>query len=696
MLYACRRDEGKFLNTTTNLPFEQSALLGRDNDLTDLKKLVLDRRLVTLTGSGGTGKTRLARKTGHDLIESFKHGVWFVDLTGVLRDSGVAGTGSRVLGILEEAGTPLSTTIARQLADRRVLLILDNCEQVLNGCVAFAQAVLASAPEARVLATSREPLRLSEEYVRPVFPLDVEDGIRLFIERGRQSGGSFRNDEKEATTIRSVVERLDSMPLAIELAAARMTMMDPEQILAGLDRRFDLLTRGTRDASLHHGSLRASVGWSYDLMSSAERKLARTLSVLRGFTIEAAKAIGGGDASLDLLQRLVDMSIVQVDRSGPETRYRFLESVREYLLEELQASGSEDAARSAHLSYFIRFAEYRAERLILGEGPELMAQIETEFDNLEDALVFAEGQDDPSALLRLLTALTGYYEIWGQHQHGMRWYDVALSRSGAPDVLLARALWGASHVSAYGGRMDIAYPFAAKALELARDIDDPWTESRALDIIGFAQSVSDPKGAYTSLSRCIDLGRQMDDAWAETHGIKMITAVYLFSHEVAGGSRSTENLLAVADRHGSRYLRAWASAVKGYFARDCGDLSAAREALQNSIENARHVRDPATGGFARAWLSALKADGGQVDEARAEMLSMMETATATGTFLAVPETMFQLGMIEVLAGKPQVTLDFIGTQVEGLKSAGIPVWAAQLALACAAARIALGQFSQAR
>jgi tetratricopeptide (TPR) repeat protein len=325
-----------------------------------------------------------------------------------------------------------------------------------------------------------------------------------------------------------------------------------------------------------------------------------------------------------------------------------------------------------------------------------MAQIQMEFDNLEGALVFGESHDDPSLLLRLLTALTGYYEIWGQYQHGMRWFDKALARPGAPEILTARALWGASHVCAYGGRMDLAFPRAERALEIAQEIGDPWTESRALEIIGFAQSVSDPAAAYDSLSRCIELGREINDSWAESHGIKIITTVYLFSHEVAGGSVSIENLLAVADKYDSRYLRAWANAVKGYFARDSVDLDAAGATLTISIENASDVGDTATGGFAKAWSSALKADRGQADEARQEMLGMMETATATGAFLAVPETMFQLGLIEVAAGNPEATLKMIGEHVEGLKSAGIPVWAAQLALASAAVLIALTRFSEAK
>ncbi|MEV8466270.1 LuxR C-terminal-related transcriptional regulator [Fluviibacterium sp. DFM31] len=685
----------------TNLPLELSSLVGRDAELSELRQLVNAERLVTLSGTGGTGKTRIAKKLARMLVESYRHGVWFIDLTGVFRDSGVAGAVSRVLGLLEENQIPLSETIAQQLSDQRVLLVLDNCEQVLAGCAELAQQILATAPDVHLLATSREPLRLSGEFIHQVPPLSIESGVALFEERARQAGSRLAADGISSATAREIVARLDGIPLAIELAAARTSMMAPAQILEGLHSRFDLLTGAARDAIGHHRSLRASVAWSYDLMTPAERALARRLCVFRGFTLDSAQIIGaevdtGDDIVLDLTQRLVDMSIVQVDHSTPEPRYRFLETVREYFVERLEAAGETSAARAAHLAHFIDFAEYRAQRLILGDGPELMTQIQSEFDNLEDALVFAESQDDPASLLRLLTALTGYYEIWGQHQHGMRWFDTALAKDAASEVLTARALWGASHVCAYGGRMDLAFPRAMQALEMSQEIGDKWTESRALDIIGFAQAVSDPQGASESLNRSIQLGGEIADDWAEPHAIKMLTAVYMFSHEIAGGSRSIEKLLAVARKHKSRYLTAWANALKGYFARDGGDLDAAEKALGISIENATGVRDPATGGFAKVWFSALKADRGQVEEARSEMIGAMKTATVTGTFLAVPEIMFQLGTIEVAAGRPQATLDLIDGHVEALKAAGIPVWAAQLAIASAAAQIDLGGLDEAQ
>lgn len=696
-----RPNKGEKLNTKTNLPLELSSLLGRNTELSEIRQFLGEQRLVTLSGPGGTGKTRIARKVAWSLLDTFEHGVWFIDLTGIFQNSGVAGAAARVLGFLEEDQVALPDTIAHQLEGRNILLVLDNCEQVLPGCAEFVKKVLAQAPEAKVLTTTREPLRISGEFVRRVLPLSMDDGTKLFRARAQQATSDFTSRTTSDAIVHEIVGRLDGIPLAIELAAARTSMLAPEQILAGLDKRFNLLTSGVRDAIPHHKSLWASVAWSYNLMTPSEQALARRLCVLRGLTLETASAIGAIDlpaetSVLDQLQRLVDMSIVQVDRSGKEPRYRFLETVREFFLEKLQEAGETTAARAAHLSHFIEFAEYRAQRLILGDGPELLLQIQTEFDNLEDALVFAESCDDPSQLFKLLIALTGYYELWGQYQHGMRWFEKALAKESASKVLMARALWGSAHVSAYGGRGDIAFPRAEQARQMAQEIGDIWTEARALDLVGFAQSISDPVAAHKSLTRCIELGAKLGDSWAENHGIKMITTVYLFSHDAVGGSAAIENLLSIAEKHSSRYLQAWANAVKGYFARDCGDLDAAEAALSNSIENASYVGDPATGGFAKVWSSALKADRGQVDEARQEMLDLMQSASVTGTFLAVPETMFQLGMLEVSEGNPDVTLQIIGGHVEELKSAGIIVWAAQLAVASAAALIATKHFEEAK
>lgn len=684
----------------TNLPLDLSSLLGRDKELSEFRATLGERRLVTLTGTGGAGKTRLAKKVARSVLENFEQGVWFIDLAGVSQPAGVAGAVSRLLNVLEETQVPLSETLARHLVNQEILLVLDNCEQVLDGCADLVEVLLTSAPKTKILATSREPLHVSGEYVCQVSPLSIEDGIKLYHERARQVSSSLSLDRAMEGTIEEIVKRLDGIPLAIELAAARLSIMNPSQILSGLDERFALLTGGPRDAMTHHKSMRASIAWSYDLMEPDEQRLAEQLCVLQGFTLAAARSIGtdkslSGANILDLLQRLVDMSMLQIDRSGEEPRYRFLESIRHFLLQKLEDTSALDAARERHLYHFVDFAESYAPRLVSGKGPELLSQIQAEFDNLESALTYADSLADPGNLLRLLTALSAFYELRGQFQHGIRWFDRAIAKDPAPDVLLARALWGASHVCAYGGRMDLAFPKVQRALELAQELDDKWTEARALEIIGFAQSVSQPVLARESLLKCIAIGQEIGDDWAESHGKKMMTAAFMFSHDQDGAKPAISDLVTCSEQYESRYLLAWAKALTGYFARDSGDFGEAEQALQLSIENSDFVGDPGTGGFAMAWNSALKADLGQVDVAREELRDLMASATISGTFLAVPEAMFLLGSIEVAAGNPEEALNLVGTQVDDLRNAGIPVWSEQLALVSAAAHVALKQFTEA-
>ncbi|MFT5637288.1 MAG: putative ATPase/DNA-binding CsgD family transcriptional regulator [Paracoccaceae bacterium] len=684
----------------TNLPLDLSPLLGREADLSDVRATLREHRLVTLAGPGGAGKTRLAKKVARSVLEHFEHGVWFIDLVGVFEPAGVAGAVSRLLDVQEELGIPLADTLANHLMDQEVLLVLDNCEQVLDGCADFVKVLLTSAPNTKILTTSREPLHVGGEYIRKVPPLSQKDGVKLFCERALQVSPDFMIDKSMEGTITEIVKRLDALPLAIELAAARLPIMNPSQILSGLDERFALLTGGTRDAMTHHKSLGASVAWSYDLMAPSEQQLAKQLCVLQGFTLAAARSIGNdgissADDVLDLLQRLVDMSMLQVDRTHKTPRYRFLESVRLFLLQKLNEARELDAARARHLSHFVDFAETRAPRLVFGEGPEFLSQIQTEFDNLETALTYADTLGDPGMLLRLLTALSAYYELRGQFQHGIRWFDRAMAKEPSPDVLLARALWAASHVCAYGGRMDLVFPNVQNALELAQELGDPWTEARALEIIGFAQSVSQPIIARETMLKCIAIGHQAGDDWAESHGIKMMTAVCLFSHDSVAAKLAISDLVACSEQFDSRYLLAWAKALTGYFGRDSGDFEAAERALVISLENSNFVGDPATSGFAKAWYAALKADQGQVDVAREELQNLMETATRSGAFLAVAEAMFLLGSIEVAAGNPKDALDLIGGHVEELRNAGIPIWSEQLALVSAAANVALGQFTKA-
>ena len=685
---------------STNLPHELSTFLGRDDELVGVLQAIDEHRLVTLTGAGGTGKTRLALKAAHRRIGTYRDGVWFIELAAVTRAEGVSSAVARVLDLREEASVSLTDMLVRELAEREMLLVFDNCEQVLDACAEFVEGLLKAAPGVRILATSREPLGIVGDMARDVPPLDTVDGVALFCERARQVVPDFAPTASETSAIEAIVERLDGLPLAIELAAARIRMMTAARILAGLDNRFRLLTGGARGALDHQKTLEASVAWSYELLEPAERLLAQRLSVLHGFTLEAAESIGVSNTNeaggvFDNLARLVDKSLVQVDRSGGEPRFRFLETVRQFLLARLTEANEENPMRTRHMTHFLALAEELAPRLALRDGPECLARLQAEFDNLEDALSFAEETSDNVSLLRLVVALSLFYELRGHLAHGWRWFERALAAHPDQTVLRARTLWGAAHVCFYGGRYPESVAHATEAHESALAVDDEWALARALNTVGVLQSLATPILARETLLQSVAIGRAIGDDWAVADGLKMVTVAWYFLHDAAGAQDAMAELESAGSALESRFFLAWHQAMVGYFARDAGDLEAAGKALKLSLEHSRYVGDPSTGGFSEAWSAALDADLGNIDSARTRLLRLLASAAVSGSDLAVPEALFALAQIELGDGNPAAVLQLIGNHVAELREAGVPGWAAQLAVVQAAAHCELGELEQA-
>ncbi len=684
----------------TNLPHQVSSFLGRDAELAHIVEAIGRNRLVTLTGAGGSGKTRLAIQAARQLIDGYRDGVWLVELAAVSRGDDVAGAVARVADLREEASWSLIDTLLREFAGREMVLVLDNCEQVLDACAELVDGLLKAAPGLRVLTTSREPLGVAGELTWGVPSLDTAAGVALFGERARQVFPGFDPTPEAASMIEAIVERLDGIPLAIELAAARMRMMTPAQILKGLDDRFRLLTGGGHGALARQKTLEASVAWSYDLLEPAEQRLAQRLSVLHGFTLEAAESVGCSEANepggvFEHLTRLVDKSLVEVDQSGPEARFRFLETVRQFLFVRLEASGETAAISARHMAHFLTLAEDLAPRLALSDGPDCLARLQAEFHNLEGALSFAHASLARNDLLRFVVALSLFYELRGHFALGWRWFERALSLDGEPSVLRARALWGAAHVCFYGGRYAISATRADESYDMAVAVDDKWAIARALNTIGVLQALSTPVLARESLLQSVEIGRTIKDDWAVADGLKMVTVAWYVLHDEEGGQRAISELEQVGDALGSRFFLAWQQAMVGYFARDRGDLDAAATALDRSLEYSRFVGDPSTGGFAEAWSAALDADRGHIDAGRQRLLRLLASAAVAGSDLAVPEALFALGQIEISVGNPAEALRLVGPHVAELREAGAPSWAAQLSIVRAAALSCLGDFPEA-
>jgi len=411
-------------NTSLNVPIPLTSFIGREQELTEVASLLSNSRLVTLTGSGGVGKTRLAIQVVADVLELFPDGVWFLDLAPVSDPALVPDTLAEVLDLSLSGGSDLSVTdlITGYLRSRRALIIFDNCEHVIESCARLVHSILTSCEYISILATSREALRVSGEIPYRVPSLEVPkrnieliidelantESIKLFMERAAIISPGFTIGPQNALIIAQICQRLDGIPLAIELAAARVNVLAVEQILKRLDDRFNLLTGGLRSALPRHQTLRATIEWSYDLLSQKERLLFQRLAVFTGgWTLEAAEAVCSGDGLetgevLDLLSQLVDKSLVLAEALPEGTRYRRLETIRQFASEKLLVSGEGNRLRYQHYAYFLDFAERADRETYWPEKHTWKDRLEIEDDNFRIALEWCVSAENTEAALHLL------------------------------------------------------------------------------------------------------------------------------------------------------------------------------------------------------------------------------------------------------------------------------------------------------
>ncbi|MEV4008445.1 NB-ARC domain-containing protein, partial [Actinomadura sp. NPDC049753] len=425
----------------TNLPAEPNAFVGRERDAADLGRLLEGMRAVTLCGAGGIGKTRLALHVAQAVLDASPEagahdgGVWFVELADVRPDGTTEPVARRVaaaLDVAEEDGRPLTETLADALHAPPVLLVLDNCEHVVEACAKLTGLLLARCPRLRILATSREPLRMAGENVWRVPPLEPDEAVRLFLERANAARPGFAVSE----AVHEVTRALDGMPLAVELAAARVRVLSAEQIARRLADRFRLLSAGDRTAPARQRTLRAAIDWSHELLDGPERVLLRRLSVFAGWTLEQAERVcadpapsGGGPAGaalpaddvLDTLTALVDKSLATVTgETAGEVRFRLLDSIREYAAERLADAGEEEEFRGRHRDAVLADAE-RDGAIALGVEPApwadrvtLFQRYDTELGNVRAALTWSLDHGDIAEGLRLCTALRTFWIARGR------------------------------------------------------------------------------------------------------------------------------------------------------------------------------------------------------------------------------------------------------------------------------------------
>jgi predicted ATPase/DNA-binding SARP family transcriptional activator len=505
---------------SANIPVPFTSFIGREKELNEIARLLSISRLLTLTGPGGVGKTRLAIQTAHDSTKKFKDSVFWVSLVGLSDGNLIPQEIAQSLNVRETSDEPLIETLITYLKPKDILLVIDNCEHLIKNCAQYAEELLVACPKLKVLATSIEALGLFNEstWQVPSLPLPEKQqqfsltelqefaSIELFHERARNAKSNFVLDERNASSIAQICHRLDGIPLAIELAAARIKMLSVDEIAARLDDRFSLLTSGSRTAIPRHQTLRATIDWSYDLLTESERILLRRLAVFAGgFTLEAAESVCSGGMKrsdiLDLLGRLVDKSLVIVDEISKvsETRYRLLETIRQYALEKLAGIEEAGAVRDRHLEFFVKLAEKAEANTFGAESVRYSKQRNQELDNTRAAMDWSIQSRQTIATFRLAAAMSNFWfvglnDIGFQRSSISEWHGILNTALLSPEGLehtaeRAKALNASGFF--YWAGMSLVSPRREieEALSIGRELGDDAVVAQALCNLGLIESI---------------------------------------------------------------------------------------------------------------------------------------------------------------------------------------------------------------
>jgi predicted ATPase/DNA-binding XRE family transcriptional regulator len=521
----------------TNFPATLTSFIGREKEQAEILKLVDQHRLVTLIGLGGVGKTRLSLKIGELVLGDYADGVWLVELAPILDPLLVPRTTAIAIGLHDEPQRPVIDMLSDYLHKKRMLIVLDNCEHLLDACAQLSDRLLKSCPNLKILATSREALGILGEAIYHVPSLGLPDlpqilerfrdyeSVRLFEERAQLVQLEFSLTMENAPSVAKICNELDGIPLAIELAAAHVGTFSTEQIAARLQKNFNLLTTGNRTALPRHQTLRAAIDWSYDLLSPAEQILFQRLSVfVNGWTFEAAESICSdvnikSKDVLDLLVQLVKKSLVNTYNLQGVTRYRVLETIRQYASEKLVESGQNDIVGDKHLEYFLNLAETAEPYLRRAEQIEWLNRLDAEVENLRAALVWAMNQPTAGSALKLAGALGAFWSLRGSWLDGASLLDQVLSKAwdknnDAEKAARARALYRRINL-AHQMDQDVR-PFAELALALSQVQEDRWGTAYSRAALGYSLwRTGNPKASKPLLDQSLSEFHNMGDDWGE-------------------------------------------------------------------------------------------------------------------------------------------------------------------------------------
>ena len=652
-----------------NLPSSPTPFVGRAMELAQVSNLLAreDVRLLTLTGPGGTGKTRLALETAAHLSAGYADGVWWVPLAPV-RDPEL---------VLETAAQALEAKgdLAVHIADRAMLLLFDNFEQVVDAAVDVAR-LLGSCPKLDLLVTSRESLHVTGEHEFHVPPLERSESVDFFLVRARASQPDFDADE----TISEICRRLDDLPLALELAAARAKALSSQQILARLEQRLPLLTGGPRDAPERQRTLRATIEWSHELLSQEEQRLFARLTVFRGgWTLEAAEDVSGAD--LDSLASLVDKSLV--GHAGD--RYTMLETIREYALERFEASSDSAQVSDRHASFYLQLAE-SAEPELTGAGQlAWLERLAQEHENLRGALEWYLARGKAESALRLGAALVVFWFVRGHYDEGRAWLDRILaqpSRSESP--ALAKALWGAGFLGALSGDAEPAVALLEEGVAVARRVDDPSASARCLDVLGLLAFFRDEAPRSRELfEESIDAARRAGDLWCLSDALGTLASICPLQDDLESAERAGQEGLSIARSAGDQQGMRMALFGLALAALRRGEPEVVRRLGGEGLAISRDIVDPWFTSYFQWLLASAALEEGDLVSARVAAEEALAVGLQAGGALLVVCARETLARVEWAEGNEDAARGHLEEALTTSALGGVPasyVAAVQLTL----------------
>ena len=679
--------------TPNNLPQQVTSFIGRERELTEAKALLENTRLLTLLGMGGLGKTRLSLQIGADVLEKYPDGVWFVDLAPIKDASLVPNVAAQVLGVREEAGKPMLQTLCAYVKEHKLLLIVDNCEHLVSACATLADALLQAAPELRMIATSREGLHIRGEQTYRVLPLRLPDrnasaesllrceAVQLFVERARLQKPGYSVSEREAPALAELCARLDGIPLALELAAARMRSLSVEDINARLHDRFKLLTGGSRVALERQQTLRALVNWSYDLLQESEQIVLDRLSVfVGGFDLDAAEAVCGADPVapedvLDLVTSLVDKSLVIFEHDGGAARYGLLETIREFAhehltkqrygilatirefaQERLEQRDDVTATAARHCDYFLAFAKTGRTKLRGPEMAEWTRRLEAEFDNLRAAIALSlSGKADPVIAVKFEVALMNFRILRGYASEARANVRTVLALPGILEHNVARghALYVGGVLATSQGDYGEATRLLTECVALRRGMAAPREIAATLSTLSVLYlRQGDAAKAREYEQEGLGIFRQLGDKVGEAIGLLHLGEICVQLADDATAQAHFEQCLVIAKSIKHLELESECERNLGELALVAGDLQVAQARFARSLKICRDAENKRDEAIALWCMGKTDTAGGNYAEAGSRLAEALRAFEAFEMHLEALNCLEDYAVLLHVVGQP--------------------------------------------